>query len=542
MNQTNIDYLFQLTATSATRPGDNTRQSVHLPAFDDLFSLASATTPAPVSKTPNRVERTRHEADSPASVSTTYESKEGPSEDQPSSSAGDQISNNDERAETSGAPDQVDEKSDNSGEVAATKQSAANDEDSSNQEELSELPNETEAPIATAAKTATSTAVVDAISTAVATEADEPAETGTGENPTKEQTADKAPQTKERTVKLISHPNTEEIAAAHDTLEGEQSTGTDKTENSPPAPKSRNSAHVADVSHTVAASETKEIRNTQTIPQRAAASKSAEAQAAVAVNAAGPTGDELAATERTEVTTTSDEPARRESGPVTSRAPSRIEATVPVATPVAASPGGEPATAASENATRHSTNPTPAKTDGLVNVLGRHQPGASAAGRAHRAAGDDELPRVDPARFIGRVAKAFQTAQDRGGTLQLRLSPPELGSLRLELTVKEGVMTAALETETTAARRILLDHLPALRDRLAEQNIRVERFDVDVRREGNGGQADGRPAQQEQHDRQPDQAPPRRESAAQQRTTTATALELPVIRNPINDTQINLVA
>jgi flagellar hook-length control protein FliK len=174
--------------------------------------------------------------------------------------------------------------------------------------------------------------------------------------------------------------------------------------------------------------------------------------------------------------------------------------------------------------------------------LGRHQPGASAANRAHRAAGEDELPRVDPARFIGRVAKAFQTAQERGGTLQLRLNPPELGSLRLELTVKEGVMTAALETETTAARRILLDHLPALRERLAEQNIRVERFDVDVRREGNGGQADGRAAQQEQHNRQPDQAPPRRESAEQQRTAKATALELPVIRNPINDTQINLVA
>ena len=70
----------------------------------------------------------------------------------------------------------------------------------------------------------------------------------------------------------------------------------------------------------------------------------------------------------------------------------------------------------------------------------------------------------------------------------------------------------------------------------------AQQFDVDVRREGNGGQADGRAAQQEQHDRQPDQAPPRRESAAQQRTTKATALELPVIRNPINDTQINLVA
>jgi flagellar hook-length control protein FliK len=88
------------------------------------------------------------------------------------------------------------------------------------------------------------------------------------------------------------------------------------------------------------------------------------------------------------------------------------------------------------------------------------------------------------------VAKAFQMAQERDGKLHLRLSPPELGSLRLELSVKEGVMTATLEAETTAARKVLLDHLPALRDRLAEQNIRIERFDVDVRRD-DGGQADG---------------------------------------------------
>ncbi len=106
--------------------------------------------------------------------------------------------------------------------------------------------------------------------------------------------------------------------------------------------------------------------------------------------------------------------------------------------------------------------------------------GATSKGRAHAASPD--LPRVDAARFVGRVAKAVQTAQERGGLVQLRLSPPELGSLRLELSMQNGVMTAAVETETPAARQILLDHLPALRERLAEQNIRIERFDVDVRK------------------------------------------------------------
>ena len=91
---------------------------------------------------------------------------------------------------------------------------------------------------------------------------------------------------------------------------------------------------------------------------------------------------------------------------------------------------------------------------------------------------------VDRARFVQRVGGALQLAHQRDGRVQLRLSPPELGSLRIEISVKQGVLTATLETETTAARNVLLDNLPALRERLAEQEIRIEQFDVDVRRDG----------------------------------------------------------
>lgn len=97
-----------------------------------------------------------------------------------------------------------------------------------------------------------------------------------------------------------------------------------------------------------------------------------------------------------------------------------------------------------------------------------------------RAEGLTESERV---RFVQRVASAFRSLGDEGGEMRLRLSPPELGSLRLELTVREGVLNARLETETSTARNLLLDNLPALRDRLAEQNIKVEKFDVDVRDE-----------------------------------------------------------
>ncbi|MEM9185660.1 MAG: flagellar hook-length control protein FliK [Planctomycetota bacterium] len=97
---------------------------------------------------------------------------------------------------------------------------------------------------------------------------------------------------------------------------------------------------------------------------------------------------------------------------------------------------------------------------------------------------------VDRGRFVSRVANAFRVAQQRDGEIQLRLSPPQLGSLKITLTVQDGALAANLEAESPAARGVLLDNLPALRERLAEQEIRVEKFDVNVRDEGGGQRGD----------------------------------------------------
>ena len=83
----------------------------------------------------------------------------------------------------------------------------------------------------------------------------------------------------------------------------------------------------------------------------------------------------------------------------------------------------------------------------------------------------------------------FKRPTIKRGQIRLRLSPPELGSLKLELTVRDGVMTAHVQTETDTARTMLLDHLPALRERLAEHNVTIERFDVDLGGRSSGGAA-----------------------------------------------------
>jgi flagellar hook-length control protein FliK len=94
--------------------------------------------------------------------------------------------------------------------------------------------------------------------------------------------------------------------------------------------------------------------------------------------------------------------------------------------------------------------------------------------------GTEPFSRVEQARFVQRVGGAIQAAQVRGGPLQLRLSPPELGSLRLEVTVDKGVLSAKVQVDSQMARAVLLDNLPLLRDRLLEQGVQLEHFDVDV--------------------------------------------------------------
>ena len=102
----------------------------------------------------------------------------------------------------------------------------------------------------------------------------------------------------------------------------------------------------------------------------------------------------------------------------------------------------------------------------------------------------NESAQVDRVRFVQRVARAFQAVGDRGGTVRLRLSPPELGSLRVEVAVRQGTMTAQLHVEKASTRNLLLDNLSALRDRLAQQNIKIEQFQVDLLDYSSGGSSD----------------------------------------------------
>lgn len=131
----------------------------------------------------------------------------------------------------------------------------------------------------------------------------------------------------------------------------------------------------------------------------------------------------------------------------------------------------------------------------------------SAASQSRRATNEtSESAAVDTtnrAQLIQRVAGAFESAAERGGPIRLRLHPPELGSLRVEVTVRNGAMSARLEAESETARNVLIEHLPALRERLAEHQVRVDRFEVNW----SGSSPGGLPQQTADQQRRDDRAP-----------------------------------
>ena len=122
----------------------------------------------------------------------------------------------------------------------------------------------------------------------------------------------------------------------------------------------------------------------------------------------------------------------------------------------------------------------------LGNTAAQTKEPANAPSATQSAAGSG-ASEVDRVRFLQRVSSAFQAADEQGGQIRLRLSPPELGSMRLELSVRNGMMTAHVQTETDAARNMLLDHLPQLRDRLAEHNIKIDHFNVELTNRSRNG-------------------------------------------------------
>lgn len=129
---------------------------------------------------------------------------------------------------------------------------------------------------------------------------------------------------------------------------------------------------------------------------------------------------------------------------------------------------------------------------------------------------------------VSRIARGLQSAvNQRGGAVTLRLNPPELGALRIDMVVRDGVVTARFTAEHESVRNLLMDQMSHLRQGLDRQGLAVDRLEVRApdsgaawmqqRGNGDGASHEGRSAghedasqrQQTQHSRRSRSQPTR---------------------------------
>ncbi|MDX1927651.1 MAG: flagellar hook-length control protein FliK [Pirellulaceae bacterium] len=97
------------------------------------------------------------------------------------------------------------------------------------------------------------------------------------------------------------------------------------------------------------------------------------------------------------------------------------------------------------------------------------------------------LSQQERVRVIQRIARSFNRISAEGGSINLRLHPEHLGSVSVQVRLEGRSLSARLSTETSAARDAIMQDLPALRQRLADQGFDVTKFQVEVA--GNGADA-----------------------------------------------------
>ena len=83
--------------------------------------------------------------------------------------------------------------------------------------------------------------------------------------------------------------------------------------------------------------------------------------------------------------------------------------------------------------------------------------------------------------MIDRVTRTVSVSLRRGvQRVRLQLHPPELGMLRIHLTLEGDQLKADMQVQSQAARQMLINHLPTLERSLAGHGIEVRHFQVQV--------------------------------------------------------------
>jgi flagellar hook-length control protein FliK len=96
-------------------------------------------------------------------------------------------------------------------------------------------------------------------------------------------------------------------------------------------------------------------------------------------------------------------------------------------------------------------------------------------GRPNPQASADDAEGKTP-KLVARGLAAL--ASQKGGSMQIRLDPPSLGDLRIQMTVINGAVSAELRPSSAQAHTLLAADLASLRQALEAQGLSVDRLSV----------------------------------------------------------------
>ncbi len=106
----------------------------------------------------------------------------------------------------------------------------------------------------------------------------------------------------------------------------------------------------------------------------------------------------------------------------------------------------------------------------------QQQPGVRRTARGGQPQPAESARQHEQIERMVRVIRASISAR-RAHTV-MRLDPPELGSLRLEMDLRDGALALRVDTSTRLAHRLLSQQLDRLREGLEVAGIRLERVEI----------------------------------------------------------------
>lgn len=99
--------------------------------------------------------------------------------------------------------------------------------------------------------------------------------------------------------------------------------------------------------------------------------------------------------------------------------------------------------------------------------------------RANPAKVAKQVIRQEPRTFEAQLQRGLsQVLRQKGGTLSMKLTPNQLGEVKVSLTIAQGHVEGSIEASTESARGLLEQNIEKLKSSLEQRGITVDRLEV----------------------------------------------------------------